>query len=165
MASPPMIIQLLLICLPLMKRLFLGEKDKIHRLNLELSLSPDVFRFIVEESQGVLPFIIHLSMINYVLMPFFSVSRGRKYIYIEESQPDKVNQTAQLSSPFIRGPKCLRFSYRLSGRHVGRLDVLLQVRGRQGDYLTWSKSGDQGSQWIMASVDIGYTDECQVHTL
>ena len=92
MASPPMIIQLLLICLPLMKRLFLGEKDKIHRLNLELSLSPDVFRFIVEESQGVLPFIIHLSMINYVLMPFFSVSRGRKYIYIEESQPDKVNQ-------------------------------------------------------------------------
>ena len=38
MASPPMIIQLLLICLPLMKRLFLGEKDKIHRLNLELSL-------------------------------------------------------------------------------------------------------------------------------
>ena len=93
-----MIIQLLLICLPLMKRLFLDEKDKIHRLNLELSLSPDVFRFIVEESQGVLPFIIHLSMINYVLMPFFSVSRGRKYIYIEESQPDKVNQTAQLSN-------------------------------------------------------------------
>ena len=107
MASPPMIIQLLLICLPLMKRLFLGEKDKIHRLNLELSLSPDVFRFIVEESQGVLPFIIHLSMINYVLMPFFSVSRGRKYIYIEESQPDKINQTAKLSSPFIRGPKCV----------------------------------------------------------
>ena len=104
-------------------------------------------------------------MINYVLMPFYSVSRGRKYIYIEESQPDKVNQTAQLSSPFIRGPKCLRFSYRLSGRHVGRLDVLLQVRGRQGDYLMWNKSGDQGSQWIMASVDIGYTDECQVHTL
>ena len=98
-----------------------------------------------------------------MLMPFFSVSRGRKYIYIE-SHPDKVNQTAQLSSPFLRGPKCFRFSYRLSGRDVGRLDVLLQLRGRQGDYLMWNKSGDQGSQRIMASVDIGYTDDCQVYT-
>ena len=42
-ASPPTIIQLLLIYLPMMKRLFLNEKDKIHQLNLELSLSPDVF--------------------------------------------------------------------------------------------------------------------------
>ena len=97
-------------------------------------------------------------------MPFFSVSRGKKFIYIEESQPDKVYQTAQLSSPFIRGPKCFRFSYRLSGREVGRLDVFLQLREQQGDYLMWNKSGDQGSQWIKASVDIGYTDECQVHT-
>ena len=97
-------------------------------------------------------------------MPFFSVSRGRNYIYIEESQSDKVHQAAQLSSPFVRGPKCFRFSYRLSGRDVGRLDVLLQLRGRQGNYLIWNKSGDQGSRWIKASVDIGYTDECQVHT-
>ena len=98
-------------------------------------------------------------------MPFFSVSRGKKFIYIEESQPDKAYQTAQLSSPFIRGPKCFRFSYRLSGREVGGLDVFLQLRGQQGDYLMWNRSGDQGSQWIKASVDIGYTDECQVHTL
>ena len=97
-------------------------------------------------------------------MPFFSVSRGRNYIYIEESQSDKVYQAAQLSSPFVRGPKCFRFSYRLSGRDVGRLDVLLQPRGRQGNDLMWNKSGDQGSRWIKANVDIGYTDECQVHT-
>ena len=47
-------IQLLLICLPLMKPLFLNEKKKVHQLNYELSLSPDVFWLTVEESQGVL---------------------------------------------------------------------------------------------------------------
>ncbi|XP_022809605.1 MAM and LDL-receptor class A domain-containing protein 1-like [Stylophora pistillata] len=87
---------------------------------------------------------------------------GGNYIYIEELQPEKVNQAAQLSSPFIRGPKCFRFSYRLSGRDVGRLDILLQVRGQQGYYSMWQRSGDQGSQWIKASVDIGYSDECQI---
>ena len=87
---------------------------------------------------------------------------GGEYIYIEESQPTKVNQFAKLLSPLIQGPKCFRFFYRMLGRDVGGLDVLLQVRGQQGDYLMWRKSGDQGNQWIKASVDIGYTDECQV---
>ena len=36
-------IQIVLICLPLMKPLFLSEKKKVHKLNFELSLSPDVF--------------------------------------------------------------------------------------------------------------------------
>ena len=38
----------------------------------------------------------------------------------------------------------------------------LQIREQLGAYLMWRKSGEQGDQWMKASVDIGYTGECQV---
>ena len=90
------------------------------------------------------------------------ITGGGKYIYLNASKVTKVNQTAQLLSPFIRGPKCLRFHYHIYGRHIGRLDVLLQLREQQSAYLMWQKSGEQGDQWMKASVDIGYSGECQV---
>lgn len=84
------------------------------------------------------------------------------YIYIETSNPAKVNQSAQLLSPLIRGPKCFRFFYHMYGRHIGRLDVLLQIEGHYGNRLMWRKSGEQGDQWKEATVEIGYTGESQV---
>ena len=60
------------------------------------------------------------------------------------------------------GPKCFRFSYHMSGWNVGRLDILLQVRRQQGDYLMWKKTGDQGNRWIEGGIGIGYTGEFQV---
>ena len=60
------------------------------------------------------------------------------------------------------GPKCFRFSYHMSGQKVGKLDILLQVRRQQEDYLIWQKTGDQGNRWIQGSIGIGYTGEFQV---
>ncbi|XP_078353410.1 MAM and LDL-receptor class A domain-containing protein 1-like [Oculina patagonica] len=84
------------------------------------------------------------------------------FIYIETSNPAKVNQSAQLLSPLIRGPKCFRFYYHMYGRHIGRLDVYLQIRGYNYNHLMWRKSGEQGDQWKEATVEIGYTGESQV---
>ena len=73
-----------------------------------------------------------------------------------------MNQPAQLVSPLTRGPKCLRFYYYMNGSDIGNLDVLLWPREQQDNYLMWRKSGEQGSQWKKASVDVGYTGEFQV---
>ncbi|PFX15365.1 G-protein coupled receptor GRL101 [Stylophora pistillata] len=82
--------------------------------------------------------------------------------FIYSSQPTKENQSTLLLSPLILGPKCFGFSYHMSGRNIGRLDILLQVRGQQGYYLMWQKTGDQGNSWIQDSIGIGYTDEFQI---
>ena len=73
-----------------------------------------------------------------------------------------MNQSAQLLSPLIRGPKCLRFYYYMHGSDIGNLDVLLWPREQQDNYLMWRKSGEQGDEWMKASVDVGYTGESQV---
>ena len=93
---------------------------------------------------------------------FLNITGGGHYIYIEASQPAKVNHSAQLLSPLISGPKCFRFYYHMYGRHIGRLDVLLQIHGQPGNYLMWRRSGEQGNQWREANVDIGYAGEFQV---
>jgi len=87
---------------------------------------------------------------------------GGEYIYVEESQSAQVNQFAQLLSPLIRGPKCLRFYYYMNGSDIGNLDVLLWPREQQHSYLMWRRSGKQAHQWMKASVDVGYTGEFQV---
>lgn len=84
------------------------------------------------------------------------------YIYIEASQPANEKHSAKLLSPFIWGPKCFRFYYHMYGSHIGKLGVLLQIRGPYGNYLMWQKSGQQGNQWREANIDIGYASEFQV---
>ena len=73
-----------------------------------------------------------------------------------------MNKSAQLLSPLIRGPRCLRFYYYMYGRDVGNLDVSLHLREQPGGYVMWREAAEQGNQWMKASVDIGYTGECQV---
>ncbi|RMX61051.1 hypothetical protein pdam_00007566 [Pocillopora damicornis] len=85
---------------------------------------------------------------------------GGNFIYT--SRPFKENQSTHLLSPLMLGPKCFRFSYHMSGWNVGRLDILLQVRRQQGDYLMWKKTGDQGNRWIQGGIGIGYTGEFQI---
>lgn len=91
---------------------------------------------------------------------FFTITGDGFYIYIEASQP--AQRSAELLSPLIRGPKCLRFYYHMPGLDVGNLDVSLHLREQPGAYLMWRKSGEQDDQWMKTSVDIGYTGECQV---
>ena len=73
-----------------------------------------------------------------------------------------MNQTVQLLSPFIRGPKCLHFYYYMNGSDIGNLDVLLWLREQRHNYLMWRRSGKQDDQWMKASVDAGYIGEYQV---
>ena len=87
---------------------------------------------------------------------------GGEYIYVEETQPSQDNQSTQLLSPLIRGPKCLRFYYYIYGTGMGNLDVFLWPREEQDNYLMWTVSGEQGDVWMKASVDVGYTGESQV---
>lgn len=87
---------------------------------------------------------------------------GGFYIFIEKSKLAQGDQSAQLLSPLIRGPKCLRFYYYMNGSDIGNLDVLLWPRRHQDNYLIWRESGQQGDEWVKASVDVGYTGESQV---
>ena len=73
-----------------------------------------------------------------------------------------MNQSTQLLSPLIRGPKCLRFYYYVYGGRIGNLDVFLWPREEQDSYVMWRGSGEQADAWIKASVDVGYTGESQV---
>ena len=73
-----------------------------------------------------------------------------------------MNQPAQLLSPLIRGPKCLRFCYYMYESDIGNLDVLLRPREQQDNYLMWRRSGEQGGVWLKASADVGYTGESWV---
>lgn len=73
-----------------------------------------------------------------------------------------MNQSTQLLSPLIRGPKCLRFYYFVYGGGIGNLDVFLWPREEQNNYLIWRGSGEHGDVWLRGSVDVGYTGESQV---
>ena len=92
-------------------------------------------------------------------MHYFAFIGGGEYIYVDESRSPQVNQSTQLLSSLIRGPKCLRFYYYLHGSDIGNLDVLLWPREQQDNYLMWRRSGGQGDIWLKASVDVGYTGE------
>ena len=73
-----------------------------------------------------------------------------------------MNQSTQLLSPLIRGPKCLSFYYYMYGGGIGNLDVFLWPREEQDSYLMWRVSGEQGDAWMKAGVDVGFTGESQV---
>ena len=92
----------------------------------------------------------------------FGLTGSGQYIYVHESQSSLPNRPAQLLSPLIRGPKCLRFYYYMNGSDIGNLDVLLWPQEQQGNYLIWRRSGEQDDVWLKASVDVGYTGESRV---
>ena len=92
----------------------------------------------------------------------FGLTGSGQYIYVNKSQSSQVNQPAQLLSPLIRGPKCLRFYYYMNENDIGNLDVLLWPREQRDSYLMWRRSGEQGDVWLKASVDVVYTGESRV---
>lgn len=111
--------------------------------------------------QNATPYPILTTILKHHSCSFVFTGRG-KYISVDESQSPQVNQSTQLLSPLIRGPKCLRFYYYIHGRDDGNLDVFLWPRELQVKHLMWRRSGDQGVTWMKAYVDVGYTGESQV---
>ena len=73
-------------------------------------------------------------------------------MYIETSSPRVPNDVARLASPLLctnasvtaRG--CARFSYHMYGATIGSLNVKVD------DKSIWSKTGNQGDQWLTAAV-------------
>ncbi|XP_063419857.1 MAM domain-containing glycosylphosphatidylinositol anchor protein 1-like [Mytilus trossulus] len=49
---------------------------------------------------------------------------------------------------------CLSFYYHMYGKHIGYLAVYSQKRNSGWWSKRWARSGNQGNQWIKASVDI-----------
>lgn len=86
------------------------------------------------------------------------------YAYAESSL-GQAGSVAPLKTPRIglSGPNCvLSFWYHMYGTSVGTLSVKLQfVDGSTP--LLWSKSGNQGNQWINANVIIGSRQLFQVN--
>ena len=107
--------------------------------------------------------VVHsFSCSDFSLTSFSAVTGRGEYIYVDESQSPQVNQSTQLLSPLIRGPKCLRFYYYMNGSDDGNLDVFLWPREQKVNHLMWRGSGEHGAAWIKAFVDVGYTGESQV---
>ena len=76
------------------------------------------------------------------------------YVYIETSVPRRNNDKARLQSPSQTGSgvKCLTFWYHMYGSQVRTLNVYVTADSNLGTPV-WTKSGTQGRQWKMASVD------------
>ena len=57
---------------------------------------------------------------------------------------------------------CLTFWYHMWGRDIGTLKVSLKTASES---VIWSKTGDQGNQWLKASVpiDLSYTQTFQIY--
>ena len=76
------------------------------------------------------------------------------YIFIESSEPQRHRHMAQLMGPRLCGRMCLQFFYHMNGKRMGRLNVYKR-EGMRSDDLLWTMSGDQGTDWHEALVDIG----------
>lgn len=76
------------------------------------------------------------------------------YIFIESSEPQRHRHMAQLMGPRLCGRMCLQFFYHMNGRRMGRLNVYKR-EGMRSDDLLWTMSGDQGTDWHEALIDIG----------
>lgn len=84
-----------------------------------------------------------------------SASQGSYYAFLETSSgsANSSGDNARLVSPSVSGAKSLTFDYHMLGNAIGTLNVDVQLSGSWNNAI-WSKSGNQGSSWQSASVDL-----------
>ena len=70
------------------------------------------------------------------------------YIYIETSSPRLPGDTAAILTPYLYDQQCMKFSYHMYGGNIGDLNVYA------GNTKIFSKSGDQGNQWVNVETSI-----------
>lgn len=84
---------------------------------------------------------------------------GASYLYTEASNPNNPNRVAILGSPCLN-PSGLSdfymyFSYHMLGNQMGTLEVEITTNnGQNWSSPIWSKSGDQGTNWVRDSIDL-----------
>lgn len=80
-------------------------------------------------------------------------------MFIESSAPRVNGDKARLSSPVYSatplgplGSQCVTFWYHMFGQDIGTLNVYVRSGGK--DQKVWSKTGNQGDKWYVASASI-----------
>lgn len=91
------------------------------------------------------------------VMDFDPGTSSGKYVYTEASGTC-TNMEAQLISPCIdltaiNGPE-LRFAYHMYGSQMGSMHVDIYYNGAWVNDITSVKSGDQGTSWLLDTVDL-----------
>ena len=76
-----------------------------------------------------------------------------RYIYLEATGIYRGTTSRLISATvYPSGPSCLTFWYHMYGSGMGTLNIV--IPWSDGDEQLWSRSGDQGDQWIQSLVDI-----------
>jgi len=84
---------------------------------------------------------------------------GTYYIYVESSAPNYPYKEAAIATPTISfegicSPQ-LKFYYHMYGSSIGSLNVYISTNlGSTWSNSIWSKSGNQGNNWYLATIDL-----------
>ena len=83
------------------------------------------------------------------------------YIYLEASGIYRGTTSRLISATvYPSGPSCLTFWYHMYGSDMGTLKIVIPMS--DGDEQLWSRSGNQGDQWIQALVNITISDNYNI---
>lgn len=86
-----------------------------------------------------------------------AAQEGSNYIYIEASSPNYPSKVATLNGPCVdlagESAATFNFKYNMYGASMGSLALQASTDGNNWSNI-WSKSGNQGSGWNSASVDL-----------
>lgn len=81
------------------------------------------------------------------------------YLYIETSGFIPAGANAYLLSPQYQpasrtGGKCLQFWYHMYGSSIGSLNIYVKTGTAYPGRQMWTRSGNQGNQWLIGQVSI-----------
>uniref|UniRef100_A0A8W8MGF7 Metalloendopeptidase n=1 Tax=Magallana gigas TaxID=29159 RepID=A0A8W8MGF7_MAGGI len=84
--------------------------------------------------------------------------RGLRFLFTEMSSPRKPGDKAIIRTtvPLPEKAGCLSFAYNMFGRNVNKLSLFLEDFGSTKTEL-WSKTGNQGSDWLTADINVPAT--------
>ena len=89
-----------------------------------------------------------------------ALATGR-YIYLAASGIDRGTTSRLISATvYPSGPSCLTFWYHMYGSGMETLKIV--IPWSDGDEQLWSRSGDQGDQWIQSLVDITISENYNI---
>ena len=72
---------------------------------------------------------------------------NEKYAFLESSYPIEKGFSGILTTSFFSQYNCLRFSYHMYGKNIGRLNVFGPDSDGGNKTLLWRIAGDQGNEW------------------
>lgn len=83
---------------------------------------------------------------------------GNYFMYVESGGINSPNKTAYLYSPFfdismLNSPN-LSFAYHMYGSQMGSLDFQISLNNSNSWTTVWTRSGDQGNNWLTASINL-----------